>query len=139
MEAQESGKVAELVHDWSATELTNSEMQEVRQLYQAFRFMPLIVLISLACLGYIGRDIFGSAFTATVGRRFLFAVRALYIGNFAFLFPLGFTDLVTRVGGTPKEVLGRLRFASSLFSLCFRLWILAAIAFLALRWLAPRL
>lgn len=139
MEAQESGKVTDLTHDWVTRELTDNEKNQALQLYQSFRVMPVITLVALAALGYIGRDVFGSTFAAATSVRWVLAVKALYFANFLVLFPLGFTDFVTRLGDTPRRVLGRLRFARSLFAIIFRLWILVGVAFLVVRWLAPRL
>ena len=139
MVAQESGKVGELTREWATRELTDSEKRQALQLYQVFRVMSPITMVALAALGYVGRDVFGAGFAATASPQWVWVVKALYFANFLVLFPLGFTDFVTRVDGTARQALGRLRFARSLFGICFRLWILVGIAFLVLRWLAPRL
>jgi len=139
MEAQESGKIDELTHEWSKKELTDSEKQEALQLYRIFRVHSVIALVALATLAFIGRDIFSSDFATSTNATWVLAVKALYFANFLVLFPLGFTYFVTRLGGTPRQIFGRLRFAYSLFAIFIKLWFLVGIAFMVLRLIAPRL
>jgi hypothetical protein len=137
MQASDSGTVAELVSGWSTADFTESETQEFRRRYGVLQWMPWLASVSLAMLYLTGGQVFSSAYAAGVKWWPLFAVRALLVASVIFLLPFSLTRFVTN----PRKItlgnfLGRLRFAFSLYSICFKLSVLFCVMFFIARWLA---
>lgn len=137
IQASESGTVAELVNSWSTADFTELETQEFNRRYRVLQWMPWLASVSLAMLYLTGREVFSSAYAGGVRWWPLFAIRGLLVAAVICVLPFSFTRFVTN----PRKItlgnfLGRLRFAFSLYSICFKLYVVFCVMFFIARWLA---
>jgi hypothetical protein len=136
IELHDSGTVTASAHEWATRELTDDEKLELRSYFQAVRTMPFVMLAVVVGMGYVGVDVFSSAFATKTSPLLALVIKVLYAAGFVPLFLLGFALFATDQGGTERQRLARLRFALSLFVPLSQPITVVTVALMALHFLA---